>query len=180
MSLSNPAGAGAAAADAYVNALLGLLGDGDPLAVQAALPAAVEELFTGVPDELLRRPERPGKWCMLQVLGHLADQEIINAWRLRRIVAEDRPRIEAYDQDRWAVGLGYLDDPWAEVLAELVAVRGRNLRFYRSLPAEALERVGLHAERGEESFGRLLRMTAGHDLAHRRQLARIRRAVLGG
>ena len=179
MSLTNPAGAGPAQADAYIHALLGLLGERDPFEVQEELPGAVERLFDGLPGEALRRPERPGKWSMLQVLGHLADTEVINAWRIRRIVAEDRPRIEAYDQDRWAAGLRYGDDPWPDVLAELAALRRRNLRLYRALPPEAFARVGLHAERGEESVGRLLRMTAGHDLAHRRQLERIRRAVGG-
>lgn len=178
MSLTNPAGAGPAQADAYINALLELLGERDPFRVQEELPDAVERLFTGVPDSALVRPERPGKWSMLQVLGHLADTEVINAWRIRRIVAEDRPRIEAYDQDRWAAGLRYGEDPWREVLDELAALRRRNLRLYRGLPPGAFARVGLHAERGEESVDRLLRMTAGHDLAHRRQLERIR-GVLG-
>lgn len=180
MSLTNAAGAGPAQAEAYIAALLELLGERDPFEVQEELPDAVERLFTGVPAEALRRPERPGKWSMLQVLGHLADQETINAWRLRRIVAEDRPRIEAYDQDAWAGGLGYEADPWRDVLGELAALRRRNLRLYRALRPGQLDRVGLHAERGEESAGRLLRMTAGHDLAHRRQLERIRRSVLRG
>ncbi|HJS47118.1 MAG TPA: DinB family protein [Gemmatimonadales bacterium] len=180
MSLTNPAGAGPAQADAYIHALLDLLGERDPFAVQEELPGAVGRLIDGVPEEALRRPERTGKWSMLQVLGHLVDTEVINAWRVRRIVAEDRPPIEAYDQDRWAAVLPYGDDPWREALDELAALRRRNLRLYRSLGPAALDRVGLHAERGEESARRLLRMTAGHDLAHRRQLARIRRAVLGG
>jgi hypothetical protein len=180
MSLTNAAGAGPAQAEAYIAALLGLLGERDPFGVQEELSDALERLFTGVPEEALCRPERPGKWSMLQVLGHLADQETINAWRLRRIVAEDRPRIEAYDQDHWARGLGYDADPWREVLGELAAIRRRNLRLYRALRPDQFERIGLHAERGEESAGRLLRMTAGHDLAHRRQLERIRRVVDAG
>ncbi|HSE27261.1 MAG TPA: DinB family protein [Gemmatimonadales bacterium] len=180
MSLTNPAGAGPAQADAYIHALLELLGERDPFEVQEELPGALERLLDGVPEDALRRPERPGKWSMLQVLGHLADTEVVNAWRIRRIVAEDRPRIEAYDQDRWAGGLGYGTEPWREVLGEVAALRRRNLRLYRALRPDQFERVGLHAERGEESVGRLLRMTAGHDLAHRRQLERIRRVVHGG
>lgn len=76
--------------------------------------------------------------------------------------------------------MGFDADPWREVLGELAAIRRRNLRLYRALGPHQLERVGLHAERGEESAGRLLRMTADHDLAHRRQPERTGRAVLAG
>ena len=39
------------------------------------------------------------------------------------------------------------------------------------------ERVMRHAERGDESLEKMIRMHAGHDLVHLRQIARIRRAV---
>ena len=40
-----------------------------------------------------------------------------------------------------------------------------------------LKRVGVHAERGEESVEHLRRLYAGHDLLHLRQIARIRETV---
>jgi hypothetical protein len=56
-------------------------------------------------------------------------------------------------------------------------VRRANLRLLeRATPAD-LKRVGLHAERGEESVGHLRRLYAGHDLLHRRQIERIRAVV---
>jgi hypothetical protein len=39
--------------------------------------------------------------------------------------------------------------------------------------------VGVHAERGEESVAHMIRLYAGHDLLHLRQLARIRGVVAG-
>ncbi|MCU1349841.1 MAG: hypothetical protein JWO56_2871, partial [Acidobacteria bacterium] len=39
------------------------------------------------------------------------------------------------------------------------------------------KRSGLHSERGEESLDHMARLTAGHDVVHRRQLERIRAAV---
>jgi hypothetical protein len=57
------------------------------------------------------------------------------------------------------------------------AVRRANLRLLeRATPAD-LKRVGLHAERGEESVGHLRSLYAGHDLLHRRQIERIRAVV---
>lgn len=161
----------------YTRALLDLLGDRDPLAVLEETPSELTRLITRVARNDIDRPEAPGKWSMLQVLRHLADSELVWAYRMRRIVAEDRPPIRGYDQDLWADRLHYDRADPVETLAEFRALRAGNLRLIRSLGPAERKRVGVHAERGEESIEHLIRMDAGHDILHRNQLARIRRAI---
>jgi hypothetical protein len=161
----------------YAQGLLNRLGERDPLLVLAGLGAAVRRVFEGLPDEVLRRAEAPGKWSMIEVAQHLADSEIVVGFRLRIILAQDRPEITAYDQDLWAERLRYREAKLDEVLEQLEALRGANLRIARRLTPAELARFGVHAERGGESVGYLLRLVAGHDLVHLDQLARIRRAV---
>jgi hypothetical protein len=173
---TNPASGARDAAQTYVRNLLDLLGDRNPRAVMEEQAAALRALAAGDPA-LLRAPEGPGKWSVLQVLQHLADTETVYGYRIRMIVAHDEPPIQGYDQDLWAERLRYNDDDPALVLEEFEAMRRRNLRLYRSLRPEELERAGLHSERGRESAGLIVRMLAGHDLVHRRQVERIRRAV---
>jgi hypothetical protein len=174
---TNPAGSARESADAYIAALLELLGDLDPIAVQSELVDALRELTSGLTDDELARPEAPGKWSILQVVEHLADQELVNAYRLRSIVAEEEPPLRGYDQDLWAAKLRYGVAGLEPVLGELRALRERNLRLYRSLSEAELDRVGLHSERGPESARRLRSLTAAHDLLHRRQIARIRGTI---
>lgn len=176
---SNPASAARDAGARYVEALLALLGDRDPLAVQRELLAELKRLTGDLPPDVLRRPEAPGKWSIAEVIEHLTDAEAVTAFRLRAIVAEDTPELAAYDQDRWAARLRYGDAPVGEVLEELAAVRRRNLRLYGALTPAECARFGRHPERGEESAARLAQLMAGHDLVHRRQIERIRRAVAG-
>lgn len=161
----------------YAQGLLNRLGDQDPLVVLAGLGAGVRRAFEGLSDGAMRQPEAPGKWSMLEVAQHLADSEIVVGFRLRMILAHDRPEITAYDQDLWAERLRYREAKLAEVLEQMEALRAANLRLARRLTREELERVGVHAERGAESVGYLLRLVAGHDLVHLDQLARIRLAV---
>ena len=71
--------------------VLELLGARDPLAVLEALPVALANEITGLSIEELQRPEAPGKWSMLEVIQHLADVELVWAYRLRLILSEDRP-----------------------------------------------------------------------------------------
>lgn len=162
---------------AYTAAILGALGDRDPFEVLRATPAAVRQAVAGLPASVISTPERPGKWSLRHVAQHLADAEVVGAFRYRMILAHDRPPLQGYDQDVWADRLHYETADLDGALEQFAALRGANLRLLeRTSPAEQA-RAGIHAERGEESIAHLLRMYAGHDLVHLRQLARIRRAV---
>jgi uncharacterized damage-inducible protein DinB len=173
---SNPASAAGDGAAAYVRALLGLLGDRDPLEVWREQPGAIEELTRDLSDEQARLPEREGKWSIIQVVSHLADSEVVYAYRARLTVAHDTPEIQGYDQDLWATRLHYLEESLADSVADLRAMRMRNLRFVRRLSNAELDRVGMHNERGPESVRMLVKLMAGHDLLHRAQIRRIRAA----
>ncbi|HET7042105.1 MAG TPA: DinB family protein, partial [Gemmatimonadales bacterium] len=69
--------------------------------------------------------------------------------------------------------LRYQDAPFAEVLEELTVMRRRSLRLLRTLTPAELGKAGQHVERGRETLAHLLKLYAGHDLVHRRQLDRI-------
>jgi len=174
---TNPAGAAIEHARAYVAAILDLLGDRDPLAVLRATPAALQKVIDSTPAEVLTRPEAPGKWGMREVLAHLADSDVVWAWRLRLILAQDRPQLTGYDQDRWATRLGYRDSNPLDSVALFSILRKTNLRLIERATPEDLQRVGVHLERGEESLGHQLKLYAGHDILHLNQLERIRKAI---
>ena len=171
---TNPASRAPAQAEAYVAAVLDLVGDKDPIAVLRATPGALRGAIEGLTIQQLRTPERPRKWSIVAVLQHLADAEVVWAWRMRLILAQDRPVLTGYDQDRWADRLGYADADPAQALEEFTVLRRGNLRLLERATADDLRRVGVHAERGEESVEHLRRLFAGHDLLHLRQIERIR------
>lgn len=164
-------------AGAYTAAILEALGGREPLAVLRETPAALRRAIDGVPAELLGAPEAPGKWSIRQVLQHLADAELVGGFRFRMILAHDRPRLMGYDQDAWAAALHYEDADVETSLSDFATLRRANLRILERATEAERARVSLHAERGEESLGHLMRMYAGHDTVHLRQIARIRAAV---
>jgi hypothetical protein len=161
----------------YTASLLALLGDSDPYAVQRELVDALRSAMGAISESDLRRPEREGKWSILQVVQHLADNELVYGYRIRMMLTHERPEIQRYDRDAWAARLRYHDAPVDEVLEELGALRRRNLRLLLALTPDELDRVGIHAERGEESVRTFISLVAGHDLLHRRQIERIKRTL---
>lgn len=176
--LTNPASASVGAAEAYIAAILRVLDDRDPWEVLRETLGAVRELVAGVDRTLLARPERQGRWSMAAVVQHLADTELAWGWRLRMIIAHERPALTGFDQDLWAERLRYAEADTGDALEQLDILRRGNLRLLENVPASEREvRAGIHAERGEETLAHMVRLQAGHDLAHRRQLERIRGVV---
>lgn len=174
---TNPSSGAPEQAEAYTRAILDLLGSRDPLEVLERTGESLDSAIAGLSDSEMATPERPSKWSVRQVLRHLADSEIVWAYRLRMVLAQDRPPLTGYDQDAWAERLGYAESDPAESLEEFAVVRRGNLGILKRASTADLERVGLHAERGEETLGQMIRLYAGHDLLHLRQIERIRAAV---
>jgi uncharacterized damage-inducible protein DinB len=174
---TNPASGAAAHAAAYVEAILELLGDRDPIVVLREMPSALPRAIEGLSPRQLRQPEHQGKWSIGQVLQHLGDSEVVWAWRLRLILAQDRPQLTGYDQDLWAERLHYDEAEPSDAVELFAVLRRANLRLMARTSADDLKRVGVHVERGEESLEHLRRLYAGHDLLHLRQIERIRRTV---
>ena len=174
---TNPAGGALEHARAYVAAILELLGDKDPLKVLGATPGALARIVETTPLDVLSLPEAPGKWSMRHVLAHLADSDLVWGWRLRLILAQDRPPLTGYDQDAWANRLGYGDADPRDSVAMFSVLRKTNLRLITRASPDDLQRVGVHVERGEESLAHHLRLYAGHDILHLNQLDRILAAV---
>ena len=174
---TNPASRSVDAAMEYTKAILALLGDRGPIEVLSTTPAAVRNLLAQTSAKAVDIPEAPGKWSVRMVVQHLADSDLVAGWRLRLVLAQDRPSITGYDQDAWATRLRYSEVEIDDALADFEQVRRSNLRLLARLPESDCARVGVHAERGEESVSHIVRLTAGHDVLHLRQIERILAAV---
>jgi hypothetical protein len=175
---SNPASSTPEETAAYVAALLHLLGDNDPVVVLRQTPAALERFLDTIPAQIAARPEAPGKWSIRDVIQHLADSELVGGFRLRMVLAHDRPPLVGYDQDLWASRLRYRDVELRDAFEQFTALRRANVRIWQQLNSTDLDRVGIHGERGEESLEHMRRLYAGHDLLHLQQLERIRASLL--
>src|SRR5262249_1489901 len=128
-------------------------------------------------ERLLARPVA-GKLSTLEVVCHLADFEPIYADRMKRVIAEERPTLLGADQNRFAAALAYQDRAIEEELAIIEQTRRQMARILRTLPAEALTRVGVHNERGPRTLEQLLTGAIDH-LPHHVKFIHEKRRALG-
>jgi uncharacterized damage-inducible protein DinB len=155
---------------------LALLGDRDPVTVQARTPDAVEAVLASAHDRVRERPAA-GEWSASEIVAHLLYTEIIYAGRYRWILAQDRPVAIGYDPDAWVAALHHRDEDLRSALTLFRALRESNLRLWASTSALERQRVACHEQRGDEALDTSFRMVAGHDLRHLDQLQRTLKAA---
>jgi hypothetical protein len=150
------------------------LGDADPLVAMAETPDLLRRLVRGLTEKQLAKKPAPAKWSIREIVAHLADGEVVLGGRYRFIAAMDRPPLPGYDQDAFVANLGVDRAATADLLDDFAMSRAVNLGLLERLDENAWSRVGLHAERGEESIAHLVTLYAGHDRIHLAQVETIR------
>ena len=164
---------------AYQRHLLSLLGDDDPVEVQRATPGAYADLVARAGADLWTRPE-PAEWSVLECLAHTTQAEVVYSARYRWIVAHEEPPLIGYDQDLWVDRLAANEEDPERLLEVLAVLRRWNLAMWERSTPEQRAKVGMHAERGPESYDVSFRLIAGHDRFHLAQAEKALRLVRAG
>ena len=115
-------------------------------------------------EQLTARPIA-GKWSVLEVVCHLADTDANIAYRLKRVLSEDRPMFERVKPDLMQAALAYHEPRH----------RGRTRDDRPDAPADGshshrvasrgLARTGIVGDRGEKTVAQMLTGAVEH-LAH--------------
>ncbi len=140
-------------------------------------PKEIAAAVSGLSDKALRYKPSPDKWCILEILGHLADVEIIYGYRLRQMLADAKPVIAPLDQDAWARNLNYLDSPPSELVAFYGLARHHNLRLLRSLEDSDFSKSAFHPELQQNvTVADLVERMGGHGASHLGQIEKLKAA----
>src|SRR5947208_17193633 len=109
-------------------------------------PRKIAAAVSGLSDKALRYKPAPNRWSILEILGHLADIEIVYGYRMRQILADKKPVIAPIDQDDWARNLGYMSESAPELVALYGLNRHHTLQLLRRIKLADLEKTAFHPE----------------------------------
>lgn len=140
-------------------------------------PARLRAAVAGMTADQLRARPIAGKWSTLEVVCHLADFEPIYADRMKRVLAEDQPRIMSGDPDLFAAKLAYHERDVEEELTLIDVQRRQMARILRTVSAADFQRTGVHSSDGPLSLETLLTRISGHIDSHLPFIADKRRAL---
>jgi hypothetical protein len=128
-------------------------------------------------EHLLSHPVK-GTWSIQQIVVHLMDADLIASYRMKRIIAEERPRLDCYDETAFS-RLLFCDRLDAAAACEVFRLnRELTATMLHALPDAAFERAARHPEIGELSLGRLVRLYCFH-VDHHMKFLTEKRALLG-
>jgi len=139
-------------------------------------PKQIAAAVSGLPDKMLRYKPSPDKWCILEIMAHLADAEVINAYRLRQMLADTGPVIAPIDQDAWAKHLGYMESSVPELVALYGLNRHATLQLLRRMKPQDLEKSAFHPElKRPLTVADLVERIAAHGKNHLAQIERLKK-----
>jgi uncharacterized damage-inducible protein DinB len=147
----------------------------EKFAAGASMPARA---INGLSKEQLNSFPVPGTWSIQQIVVHLLDSDLMASSRMKRIIAEDHPRLETYDETAFSQRLGY-DKLSAQAAAEVFRLhRMLTADLLRHASPDAFKRTADHPEIGELSLGQLVRIYA-HHVDHHMVFVQKKRKLLG-
>lgn len=130
------------------------------------------------PEQSLTEHPIAGKWSAAEIIHHLADSETTSALRLRRLLVEDHPLIQAYDQDAFAARLNYNQRNIDPALDAFRCARATTAQLFDFMSDEDWRREGTHSESGAYTPEDWLKIYAAHAHNHAAQIRRLHEALL--
>jgi DinB family protein len=141
-------------------------------------PSQIARAVSGVSEQALRFKPAPDKWCILEILGHLTDMETLYAYRIRQMLADEKPVIAPIDQDAWAKNLGYLESSPPELIALYGLNRHANLQLLRRLKPGDLDKSAYHPElKRQFTVAEMVERIGVHGANHLEQIERLKKAA---
>ena len=141
-------------------------------------PKEIAAAILGLPDATLRYKPSPEKWCILEILAHLADMEVVLSYRMRQMLADDKPTIAPIDQDAWARNLHYMEMTPAELVALYGLNRHASLQLLRRIKHEDLNKSAYHPEmKRDMTVAEIVERMGIHGANHLGQIERLKKEV---
>jgi len=140
-------------------------------------PKNMRAVVTGLSEQQLDTPYRPGGWTMRQVVHHLPDSHLNSYLRFRLALTEDEPTIKPYDEARWAELVDARTAPVELSLTLLDSLHKRWVLLLRSLSGADCSRKFHHPELGEVTLEKNLALYAWHGRHHVAHITSLRQRM---
>jgi hypothetical protein len=135
------------------------------------LRTATRALFLEIGEAHADLSYAPGKWTPRQILGHLADDERIFAYRALCICRGDSRPLSGFDENAYTRSAGFESRSIHDLLAEYESVRNASITLFARLDSAGWTRRGVVNDYSASVRGLAFHI-AGHELHHHRVLRR--------
>ncbi len=136
-------------------------------------------MLNGLTSEEIHWKPAPDKWCALEVICHLHDEEREDfRARLKHVLETPKETMPPIDPAAWVAERSYIKQDLASVLAKFLQERSRSIIWLRGLTDAPWSNAYMHPKVGPVSCDLLLTNWVAHDLHHIRQLVNLQYVYL--
>jgi hypothetical protein len=132
-------------------------------------------LLTGAEKETYLWRNEPGKWCLLEIICHLFDEEREDfRSRMKQVIenpAEQFPRIHP---EEWVGERDYISKYYVLMLRKFIEEREASVEWLMSLSDEGWSNIYNHPESGEMTAYTFLINWLAHDYLHIKQIIKLK------
>ena len=151
----------------YAEVDIDLVEGDDAVAALRVLKPRTLDLFGLFDEKTATFAYSPGKWSLKQIVGHLADDERIFAYRALCIARGDTRPLPGFDENEYSAAAKFEELSLCQLLEDYAAVRDASVALFRGLDATSWVRLGTVSGYSASPRGLAFHI-AGHELHHHR------------
>ncbi len=140
----------------------------------ADAPANFRRVVSGLSDDQLSTPYRPGGWSVKQVIHHMPDSHMNAYIRFKLALTEDQPTIKTYSEQLWAELHDARNAPVEASLLLLESLHARWAMLLNAMEPVDFERPLVHPDNGLMKLHMLLQLYAWHGRHHLAHIVSLR------
>lgn len=132
-------------------------------------------LLAGTNKEMYVWKYQPDKWCLLEIICHLHDEEREDfRARTKHILETPYLALPSIDPQGWVSERRYIDQSYDEVLSKFLEERKVSVQWLQSLQNPDWNITYQHPKFGPMSAKMMLSNWLAHDYIHIRQVVRVK------
>lgn len=133
------------------------------------------ELLTGLTDEEFLWKQNPEKWCLLEIICHLYDEEREDfRTRTKQVLESPELPLPKIDPVGWVIERKYLQRNFSEKLKDFLSEREQSVKWLQSLKNPKWENAYNHPKLGKMTAKLILANWLAHDYLHIRQITKLK------
>lgn len=149
----------------YIQRYLDLVPSENWIEEMKTASAETLEIYESLSEEQGNFAYAEGKWSLKTLLQHLIDTEKVFAYRAMRFSRKDQSLVSGFDEETWADNSYVETRTLKSLIKEFKVTRKQSVIFFKTLPAEALQLIGIVNE-NEIKVETIGKLTVGHNLHH--------------
>ena len=134
-----------------------------------------KELLTGLGQEEYLWKQNPDKWCLLEIICHLYDEEREDfRTRTKQVLESPELPLPKIDPVGWVKERNYLHQNFSQKLDDFLSEREQSVKWLNSLENPKWNNAYDHPKLGKMTAKLFLSNWLAHDYLHIRQITRLK------